>query len=82
MQPPSPVTSFSFSLKPKLLNGGSNIRIPKVRSNSFRSILMLKKMKKKEAFGGKYLQRSSLLKLGQNWLRDFSTKLFITSYKE
>jgi hypothetical protein len=43
---------------------------------------MLKKMKKKEAFGGKYLQRSFLLKLGQNWLRDFSTKLFITSYKE
>jgi len=66
-------TFVSFKLKPELLIRGR-------RSDSFLSIFLFKK--KKETFGGKYLERLFLLKLGQNWLKDSLAKLIFKSYRE
>lgn len=52
--------SVSFKLKPELLIGGR-------RSDSFLSIFLFKK--KKETFGGKYLERLFLLRLGKTGSR-------------
>jgi hypothetical protein len=65
-------TFVSFKLKPELL----------IRGRRFDSFLSIFLFKKKETFGGKYLERLFLLKLGQNWLRDSLAKLIFKSYRE